>query len=239
MNTLAGALIERPKKHLSATRSLATASAADLVRITSLHSTMDGRCTGCGYEPTIIKPLCPEAAAALRELTQRDAKTGTRGTQFSNSSTSDLLASSLQHRPTSTGRCLRCGFTYTAGCEECPALRAIRRELESRGVTPIRPEAQDSALCSGRAQAWEVEGQSAAQLRRVIDACKQCPLLAQCRSEILRAIEQGEPPRGMIVAGDAYDLRGNRIEHRHLARYEAVASGSRSRWDTTRAGVAA
>lgn len=76
MNTLAGALMERPKKHLSATRSLATTSVADLVRITSLHSTMDGRCTRCGYEPTIIKPLCPEAAAALRELTQRDTKPG-------------------------------------------------------------------------------------------------------------------------------------------------------------------
>ncbi|SED92377.1 hypothetical protein SAMN04490239_9286 [Rhodococcus koreensis] len=239
MNTLAGALMERPKKHLSATRSLATTSVADLVRITSLHSTMDGRCTRCGYEPTIIKPLCPEAAAALRELTQRDTKPGPRGAQFSHSSTSDLLAAALQHRPTSTGRCLRCGFTYAAGCEDCPALRAIRRELESRGVTPVRPEAQDAALCSGRAQAWEIEGQSAAQLRRSIDACRQCPLLTQCRTEIEQAIAQGEPPRGMVVAGDAYDLRGNRIEHRHLARYGAVASGSRSRWDTTRAGVAA
>lgn len=135
MNTLAGARVERPKKHLSATQSLAAATTPELGRLTFQHSTVDGRCSGCGYESTVTEPLCPVAAAALGEMLRRGPHPSTRSIKLSKLSTNDLLVSASAHRPTPAGRCHRCGFAYTAQCQDCPSLRLIRQELVPHQAT--------------------------------------------------------------------------------------------------------
>lgn len=218
MNTIAGAQRERGKRHPAVARSLAT---ADLVRITAHHVSAEGRCEECGAIVTAAKPLCPRAAAALRELARRDgtADTTSKTIRFS---VATLLRSASAHRPTPEGRCFRCGFVYTPECQDCPPLRRIRRELEARGIIPLTTPEPGVGTCAGKSASWELTGQNLTSWQRAIDSCHECPILTQCGTTLRDRIAGGEPPQDQIVAGAAFDYYGNHVPADRLRAYAVL-----------------
>ncbi|MDI9915388.1 hypothetical protein [Rhodococcus sp. IEGM 1379] len=197
-------------------------------RIAAQHVSVDGRCDACGFRVSERAPLCPDAAIALHELSRRDGKWARR-VQLFDRDTIDLLRIAGAHHQDRVGRCARCGFVFTTDCELCPTLRAVRRELEVRGVVPIVGAERGKGLCAGKARSWEMDGRTAAQWRRAITSCEACPLLAQCRSDADSAIKHGDGPRRMVLAGNAYDNHGNVIDRDRLELYASLTTVSHPR----------
>ncbi len=201
-------------------------------RVAAQHVSIDGRCDACGFTVSERTPLCPDAAVALRELSRRDGGRAHR-VQLFHYATIDLLRIAGVHHEDRVGRCARCGFVFTAECDVCPTLRAVRRELEVRGVVPVVGAEQGQGLCSGKARSWEMDGRSATEWRRAITTCEACPLLAQCRADTNSAIECGAGPRRMILAANAYDNHGKAVDRDRLELYESLTRASRPRSTST------
>lgn len=218
MHRLVGARVKRRRDDDSASESLASATTVNLVRITAQHASTEGRCEECGATVTAAKPLCPRAAAALRELARREGAADT-STRAAHLSVAALLRSAGAHRPTSEGRCFRCGFVYTTECKDCPPLRRIRRELEARGMIPLTSSEPGVGTCAGKSASWELTGQNLASWQRAIDSCQKCPILSQCRATLRDRISDGEPPQDQIVAGAAFDYYGNHVPADRLRGY--------------------
>lgn len=197
-------------------------------RVAAQHVSVDGRCDACGFRVSERAPLCPDAAVALRELSRRDGSRTPRSLLF-NHATIDLLRIAGAHHPDRVGRCARCGFVFTAECDLCPTLRAVRRELEVRGVVPIVSTEKGKGLCAGKAKSWEMDDRSAKEWRSAITSCEACPLLTQCRAETDSAVARGDGPRRMIAAGNAYDNLGALVDQDRLELYEALTRASRAR----------
>ena len=206
----------------------AALSTLTLRRLVARHSSIGGRCDGCGFSVSELVPLCPEAAAALRELTHREGR-GSSAVVWPQFSTDDLLRVAASHHPDRVGRCARCGFVFSSECDVCPTVRAVRVELEVRGVVPVRGAEPGKGLCAGKSPSWEMDGRTVVEWRRAISSCEACPLLAQCRIDAAASAERGDGPQRMIMAGNAYDSHGNIVDGARLGLYESLTTATRRR----------
>lgn len=144
--------------------------------------------------------------------------------------TSRLTASTLdrlfriaaQHAPVSGGgRCARCGFTYAESTDDCPILRATRKELTRRGEVAITTLAQTSPTsgvansqrpCLSNPALWDTDQAPYRGIVRAIELCAACPLLAICRETAAEDRSNGRPPSSMVWAGIPYDSDGDPIQ---------------------------
>lgn len=162
-------------------------------------------CSTCGFAYSKARPLCPSVARALRTMaTRTDARS------LSAYSTGQLRAMERNH--CGTGRCRRCGFTYTPSARLCPTSRRIAIELESRFKAPMRETRAGQGMCSGKGVAWTVTGSESGPWRQAVAACAQCPLLAQCTADLERRLASGERVQDQILAGRLFSGKGVEIE---------------------------
>lgn len=162
-------------------------------------------CSTCHFVYSKERPLCPPVAEALRKMV---ASGPTKS--LSSYSTTQLRAMQREH--CGTGRCRRCGFVYTPSVRLCPTSRRIALELETRFKAPISETNAGQGLCSGKGTAWTVTGNESAPWRQAIAACAQCPLLAQCATELDRKLSSGEKISDQILAGRLFSTQGAEID---------------------------
>lgn len=93
-----------------------------------------------------------------------------------------------------------------------PHLARIALELETRfKAPPISEIKAGKGLCSGKGTAWTVTGnESAPPWRQAVAACAQCPLLAQCATELERRLSNGEKISDQILAGRLFSTQAPR-----------------------------
>jgi hypothetical protein len=77
-----------------------------------------------------------------------------------------------------------------------------------------------------------MDGRTVVEWRRAISSCEACPLLAQCRIDAAAAVERGDGPQRMIMAGNAYDSHGNIVDAERLGLYESLTTATRRRRDS-------
>jgi hypothetical protein len=224
MNTLVDALSVRKFSNVPSSP-LGTRSTLQLLRVTTQHVPNSGRCIECDFALSGTTPLCPKAADALRELATRNIDHPSSTHNLVRLTDTELLQRAASHRPTNSGRCTRCGFSYTADVRDCPQLRSIRRVLEARGTIPLTQSEPGAAICAGRPQAWEIKGQNLSAWKRAMASCSECPLLKQCRE----SLRQGQVlPADQIMAGTVYDYYGKPVADHRLRAY-AVDRGRKPR----------
>lgn len=78
-------------------------------------------------------------------------------------------------------------------------------------------------VCAGQAPGWDLDRGTLGDWRRAREGCRRCPVLAQCRAELLawypRAGESrqlGESPIGVTWAGITFGPRGLVLDDRAL-----------------------
>ncbi len=163
-------------------------------------------CTTCHFVYSKEQPLCPPVAEALRKMA-----TSAPTKSLSNYSTTQLR--SMQREHCGTGRCRRCGFVYTPpSVRLCPHLApyrpGARNPVQSPPISEIKA---GKGLCSGKGTAWTVTGnESAPPWRQAVAACAQCPLLAQCATELERRLSNGEKISDQILAGRLFSTQAPR-----------------------------
>lgn len=224
MNTLVDAL-SVGKGTSAPFRPLNPISTVELLRITHQHTPSAGKCDECGFTTSEKSPLCPSAADALRELASRDIHRPSSTRELSDLTTMELMQRAAAHHPNPSGRCERCGFVYAENVQDCPQLRVIRRLLEARGMIPLAQPEPGKAMCAGKPQSWELQGQNLAAWQRAKAACNECPLLKQCEE----SLRQGRIlPQDQIVAGKAFDYYGDLVSDQRLRAY-AINRGRKPR----------
>lgn len=224
MNTLVDAL-SVDKRTTVRFHPLASPSTLQLLRVTTQHVPDSGRCAECDFAVSVKTPLCPTAADALRELATRNIDRPSSTRNLVRLTNTELLQRAASHHPTNSGRCTRCGFSYTADVQDCPQLRSIRRVLESRGTIPLTQSEPGTAICAGKPQAWEIKGQNLSAWKRAMASCAQCPLLKQCQE----SLRQGHVlPADQIMAGTVYDYYGKPVADHRLRAY-AIDRGRKPR----------
>lgn len=138
------------------------------------------------------------------------------------------------------GRCRRCGFRYSTTVRECPAARAVGKEIKARAQRPptkaeiiTAQRDADTAIrpCLVRPEAWDLDCGNYNVWMTAIAACTQCPFRAECRTELqadmaedaeLRATmktpgpDRLSSPRSMIKAALAFDSKGRVIDRKGL-----------------------
>ncbi|WP_225730982.1 MULTISPECIES: hypothetical protein [unclassified Nocardia] len=184
------------------------------------------RCRTCDFVYDRERPNCPPVARALGWLAEHPERHQLSLTK----TTADVLYRlAKDHRPVEPGRhrCRRCAVPYLGGRLECPTLRAVRRELASRGWLPTRAEA-GRAICAG-STLWQVDGHGRHDWQRAVDGCHACPLLRSCRSQLAAAQERGDNPRLLIVAGHVFNSNGEIVAPDDLAGYEQRRCGTVAR----------
>jgi len=169
-------------------------------------------CSTCHFVYSKEQPLCPPVAEALRKMA-----TSAPTKSLSNYSTTRLRAMQREH--CGTGRCRRCGFVYTPSVRLCPTSRRITLELETRFKAPISEIKAGKGLCSGKGTAWTVTGNESAPWRQAVAACAQCPLLAQCATELERRLSSGEKISDQILAGRLFSTQGAEIDIEGFDKY--------------------
>lgn len=143
-----------------------------------------------------------------------------------------LFHAAAQHSPVrGGGRCARCGFTYTSQVTECPALRAVRRELQRRGAfqaNPVKPGPAEKP-CMVNSALWDIDQTNYQGALKAIDGCSGCPMLTMCTTAVADNCASGKPPRSMIWAGTPYDEFGNAIGIGQLRKFFGIRDGRRAR----------
>lgn len=216
-----------------------TPSVAQLRQTVANHVADGPACAACQYRYTAadIGRLCPTAVTALRHL-----GAGHHIRSVAHYSSAALHSMARQHQPTPSGRqCRRCGLPYhrsPTGPPQCPTQRAIHHELDSRNHTPTPSFGTTRATCAGHARLWEVDGNTSHSWARAIHACRACPLLQSCRTELDRMIATDTAPTSMIMAGVLLTAHSHQIEDltelRHFAtRRIAVTKRTRVRQSKT------
>lgn len=174
---------------------------------------LDGTaCSTCGFAYSKDRPLCPPVARALRTMATR-----TQTRSFSSYSTDQLRAMEREH--CGTGRCRRCGFTYTPSARLCPTSRRIALELESRFKAPMSETRVGQGMCAGKGLAWTVTGNESSAWRQAAAACTQCPLLAQCTADLERRLAGGEKITNQILAGRLFSTQGVEVKVEKIEQY--------------------
>ncbi|WP_330136741.1 hypothetical protein [Rhodococcus artemisiae] len=143
--------------------------------------------------------------------------TRTQTRSFSSYSTDQLRAMEREH--CGTGRCRRCGFTYTPSARLCPTSRRIALELESRFKAPMSEPRVGQGMCAGKGLAWTVTGNESSAWRQAAAACTQCPLLAQCTADLERRLAGGEKITNQILAGRLFSTQGVEVKVEKIEQY--------------------